>query len=344
MHSRFAIGALLACSLAVTSAQQPCNGYNELCAKPYDSLTYVLTHNSYAFSANPAANQLCGINDQLADGVRALKLSAVKPTNSSSSDAADAIRLCHTSCSILDAGNAKDTLTSITAWVKDNPNEVLTIMWNNLGNFGTSDFNALYEASGIIEYSHVQAYGNLTWPTLQELISSGKRVINFLDLGADQNILPWIMPQFNYVFETPYNNSNETSFSCVIDRPSNPEQPDEMMYVMNHFLYGSLVIEIPQKGSANVTNAASLMKQSKTCTTTFGRQPNFLEVDFYNKGTTLQIAAELNNVTYTGTTLKCDSDSSSGGSSSTTSTSDATNTQGSRVAMLLFIAVAVLVL
>lgn len=77
------------------------------------------------------------------------------------------------------------------------------------------------------------------------------------------------------------------------------------MYVMNHFVYGmiplgSLDIEIPQMGSANTTNSkASLLKQAKNCTATFGRQPNFLELDFYNLGDSLEIAATLNNVTYT---------------------------------------------
>lgn len=85
------------------------------------------------------------------------------------------------------------------------------------------------------------------------------------------------------------------------------------MYVMNHFLYGVLTIgtldiEIPQKGTANVTNAeASLLTQAQTCTSTFGRQPNFLELDFFNLGDSLEIAAKLNNVTYTGPAqLQCD--------------------------------------
>lgn len=121
------------------------------------------------------------------------------------------------------------------------------------------------------------------------------------------------MDEFSYVFETPYNNQNESSFSCIIDRPSSPSSPTEMMYVMNHFLYGTLTlgslnIEIPQKGSANTTNAdGSLLTQAKTCSQTFGRQPNFLEVDFYNMGDTLKIAAELNNVTYSNSSaLQCD--------------------------------------
>ncbi|KAI7871703.1 PLC-like phosphodiesterase [Spinellus fusiger] len=349
MYSRLALGAFLASVIAIGNAQQICNGYAELCNKPYNSLTYLLTHNSYAFSANPAANQLCPINSQLADGVRGLKLSAVKPTNATSTVGPNSISLCHTACSILDAGPAINTLSYITQWIQQNPNEVLTIMWNNLGDFRTEHFNALYQASGILDYSYVQPVGSLTWPTLQELITSGKRVINFLDLGADQGELPWLMSQFNYVFETPYNNQNESSFSCVIDRPTNPPTPASMMYVMNHFLYGSLSIgsipiEIPQKGSANVTNADSLLKQSNTCTTTFGRHPNFLEIDFYNKGNTLQIAAQLNNVTYQPKTLQCDSYTSTTGSLNANQKNSASQAQYAHWAMVLLVVAGTLIL
>jgi hypothetical protein len=120
------------------------------------------------------------------------------------------------------------------------------------------------------------------------------------------------MREWDFVFETPYDNHNESSFKCTIDRPIQPDNPTKVMYVVNHFLYGTLtlgstVIEIPQKGTANVTNGAtSLLKQATTCSQTFGRQPNFLEVDFFNKGNALAIAAQLNNVTYTATSLQCD--------------------------------------
>lgn len=105
------------------------------------------------------------------------------------------------------------------------------------------------------------------------------------------------------------------------------------MYVMNHFLYGTLtlgttVIEIPQKGTSNVTNSdSSLLKQAQTCTQTFGRQPNFLEIDFFNKGDALKIAAQLNNVTYTAPSeLQCDIyETTAASTQSGSSSSEATN-------------------
>lgn len=182
-------GAFLGTALSFVAAQQQCNGHAEFCSKRYSELTYVLTHNSYAYTENPASTQMCDISAQLADGVRGLKLSALK-TNSSSSD--NTIHLCHTSCSILDAGPAVNTLSAITSWVKDNPNDILTIFWNNPNyDFHASDFVDPYTQSGLVNYSYIQSPYNTTWPTLQEIIASGKRVINFLDVNADQKNVPW---------------------------------------------------------------------------------------------------------------------------------------------------------
>ncbi|KAI8333118.1 PLC-like phosphodiesterase [Chlamydoabsidia padenii] len=336
MYSTLTLGAfiatLLAAATTTVSAQQACNGYSQLCSVPYHQVSTIVTHNSYGYAANPAANQACSVSTQLDDGVRGLKLSAVLPANLTDSDPANNIHLCHTSCTILDAGPAKDTLSEIGTWLKNNPNEVVTIMWNTPNNqaFKPTDFNAMYQAAGLLDYTYTQPVGNLTWPTLQEMISSGKRLVSFTDLGADQSQVPWLLSEFNYVFETPYNNNDESSFTCKIDRPSDPSNPDSMMYVMNHFLYGTLnlggtAIEIPQKGKANITNAASLSTQAQECQTAFGRHPTFLEVDFYNYGNTLQIAAQLNNVTYNNITLKCNQQASSGNGGSTSSADSSTH-------------------
>lgn len=335
--SLFIVAAITVTTTVVNAQeQQKCNGFAEYCNKQYNTLTYIMTHNSYGFTANPASNQLCPTNTQLDDGVRGLKLSAIKPNNATTpGSASDSIYLCHTSCTLLNAGPAVNTLNTVATWVKNNPNEVITIMWNNLGGFEPAAFEAAYNASGIMDYVHVQNSNNYTWPTLGEMIASGKRVVNFLDEGASPSTYPWLMREWDYVFETPYDNHNETQFSCVIDRPAEPNSPTEYMYVMNHFLYGTLpigttIIEIPQKGTANVTNSeTSLLKQAKTCTETFGRQPNFLEIDFYNKGTSLQIAAQLNNVTYIAPNeLQCDiyannaANNPSGGPSSSAETNN----------------------
>ncbi|KAI9247030.1 PLC-like phosphodiesterase [Sporodiniella umbellata] len=334
----------LAVVFSMAACQQLCNGYAEYCNKPYNTISQLVTHNSYGYVSNPAANQLCPITTQLEDGVRGIKLSAIKAPNATAETmgSVDSIYLCHTSCIILNAGPAVETLRSIKEWVVNHPNEVVTIMWSNVDQFEGDAFAAIYQASGILDYSYQQPMKNLTWPTLGEIIASGKRIITFADTYV-QDKYPWLLTEFNYMFETSYENFNESSFSCTMDRPQEPDYPNSVMYVMNHFLYGSLQlgslpIQIPQKGRASVTNGNdSLLKQARHCTATFGRQPNFLEVDFYNLGNALQITAELNNVTYSSLpSLKCDAYTAQIAGSPSTDSSEAIQTISvSSVSLLL---------
>jgi hypothetical protein len=177
-------GLLVLATMAV--AQQACNGDPTLCSMPYNQVSYLTTHNSYAYTSNVGQNQHYNIRTQLNDGVRGLKLSALKSQNYTG------VELCHSSCGLLDAGTAHDTLNIIADWLKNNPNEVVTIMWNNGGNFQATDLQAEYQqASGINDYLFVQPQSNWTWPTLSDMISSGKRLVSFMDVGADQNNVSW---------------------------------------------------------------------------------------------------------------------------------------------------------
>jgi hypothetical protein len=48
----------------------------------------------------------------------------------------------------------------------------------------------VYKTAGVSDYLYTQASGTTTWPTLAEMISSGKRLVNFVDSGADASV-PW---------------------------------------------------------------------------------------------------------------------------------------------------------
>ncbi|KAG2179578.1 hypothetical protein INT44_006425 [Umbelopsis vinacea] len=328
----------------VAVAQQACNGDASLCNKPYNQVSYLITHNSYASMPNVAQNQHYDVNTQLKDGIRGLKLSALKSHNNSG------VELCHGSCAILDAGPAHDTLNTIASWLNDNPSEVVSIMWNNLGNFKATELQAEYQqVSGIMDLLYVQPANNLTWPTLSDMISSGKRLVNYMDVGADQYQVPWLHDQFSYIFETPYENHNDSQFNCQIDRPQDPTNTEEMMYVMNHFLYGSLKIgnlpiELPQPSITNDTNGQALNNHADNCTTVFQRPPNFIEVDFYESGTTFQVLDKLNNITYTPKTLGDGSNNQKSVNETSSGTDSFGETALDTAAALAFVAIAITIL
>ncbi|KAF8961690.1 hypothetical protein BGZ46_001305 [Entomortierella lignicola] len=286
---------LSSCLLQRTEAQQLCNGYAGLCSKTYDVVTYATTHNAYSYTPPGALalNQDNNIPIQLGDGIRALMLDAYQSNNTND------IELCHTSCSLLDAGPLSKVLAQIKTFMDTNPNEVITIFWENAGSLPASQFDTVYTNAGLSSYLYTQTAGNKTWPTLAEMISSGKRLVNYIDHGADSSV-PWLMNEYSYIFETPYQISKGDEYPCTVDRPLNQRQ---QMYVLNHFLSGNITIggqtfDLPQPGVAATTNGPDLITHVNDCQKTFAQNPSFLAVDFYEKGSILPTVAQLNGVTW----------------------------------------------
>ena len=118
------------------------------------------------------------------------------------------------------------------------------------------------------------------------MISSGKRVVIFLDAGANPATVNYILPEFTYMWETPFDQTDPT-FPCTVDRPAaiKGQFPTGRLSVINHFLDTQLTegVLIPDVPALNVTNAVSgagsLGAQIDSCAAFLGRYPNFLLVD-----------------------------------------------------------------
>lgn len=243
-----------------------------------------------------------------------VQLATQKPNSTS------AIRLCHTSCDLLDVGTLETYLKTVKAWLDNNPYEVIAIiMGNNNGQttrIPATDFIAPFQDSGIMKYLWTPPSSSLNvtdWPTLAEMILKNKRVVVTVDYGSDQNQVPWLLNQYNYGWETPFS-PTDPSFPCTADRPPNQAEAisRERMYMMNH----NLNIEISLSGMDGILIPAySLLSQVnaetgngsvglavQNCETMWGRPPNYILVDYYNfgnfNGSVFKVAAEANNVTY----------------------------------------------
>ena len=109
----------------------------------------------------------------------------------------------------------------------------------------------------------------------------------FLDAGADASI-PYILDEFTYFFETPYDTTDPTFPQCTIDRPPGATA-DGRMYIVNHFLDVSIGgIDVPDREALNTTNAAtgtgSIGAQADLCIGFYGRAPVGVLVDFFDQG------------------------------------------------------------
>ncbi|KAI0331207.1 PLC-like phosphodiesterase [Cubamyces sp. BRFM 1775] len=277
-----------------------CNGHAELCNRSYGNVTFLGAHDSFAFSDDPLAlarDQEVDIPSQLGLGVRLLQAQAHVNDG--------VLHFCHTSCLLFDGGTVEDYLNKVHDFLTANPNEVLTLLFTNPEGASLPDlWDPPFQASGIADLAYVPPsipVKQSDWPTLGELIDSGKRVIVFLDAGADTDrSVPYILPEFQMVWETPFSVTDPT-FPCSVDRISGPLATTDHMYMINHSLNKNLLdsgIIVSDPKDAPTTNSVSSITANAAGCEQFsaGRAPNFVLLDFVNLGQGLDAVNQLNGL------------------------------------------------
>jgi hypothetical protein len=298
------VAASLSSATTIQTRATICNGHAELCSKSYSGVSYVGTHNSYAFgSDNLAASQDYDVTQQLDDGVRALTVQAHKSS--------DGVHLCHTTCLLYDAGFIVTYLKKLQAWLVANPTEVVTLVIVNIDNLPAATYAQGYQAAGLVELAYVPPQASMVladWPTLGAMIDSGKRLVTFMDHQADFGTVPYIIDEFPNMWETPFD-VMEQSFPCDVNRTAGATDPSNKMYLINHYLYEAVTIVGvstlgPAKSKLEITNGVSgpgsLGAEVDTCVAAHKNPPNILLVDYYSygEGSVFQVAASINGVTY----------------------------------------------
>ncbi|KAJ5309469.1 uncharacterized protein N7443_001930 [Penicillium atrosanguineum] len=280
------------------TAATTCNGRTEYCTRSYSNITFMGSHDSPFVGELPQQNQNINIQAQLDMGIRFLQAQthhAILDTN--------VLELCHTSCWLEDAGTLEAFLVKVKTWLDDNPNEVVTMLLTNGDSVAITEFGDTFASSGIDSYAFVPSSSPDTlaissWPTLGDLISSGKRLVVFLDYGADTSKVDYILEEFDYYFETPYDVTNSSFPDCSINRPAGASASGRM-YIVNHFLDVDILgVLIPDREHAAITNAAtgegSLGAQAVECEALYDRAPNAMLADFVDKGGVINAQNALN--------------------------------------------------
>ncbi|GAW19285.1 hypothetical protein ANO14919_087710 [Xylariales sp. No.14919] len=308
--------AALTSSLSASSASASststvaCNNSPDLCSRSYSNITHMGAHDS-AFlrdastSNSIAGNQYYNATVALDAGIRLLQAQV--------HDSNGTIELCHTSCSLLDAGSLQDWLVKIKSWMDDNPNEVVTLLIVNSDNKDVEDFGSVFEASGISEYGYTPS-GN-EWPTLQSMINAKTRLVTLIASISTSSTYSYLLPEWDYVFETAYDVTSLSGFNCTLDRPTSQSSASSalsagLLPLMNHFAYSSLTasIEIPDVDNIGTTNSPStsatgaLGLHAENCRSQWGYIPTFVLVDFFDQGPSIKTADVMNGITAVGRT------------------------------------------
>ncbi|KAH8700614.1 PLC-like phosphodiesterase [Talaromyces proteolyticus] len=288
--------ALLSAAALAPFAAAQCNGRSEYCDRSYSNITFIGAHDSPFVGSGLSDNQNLNITAQLEFGIRFLQGQTHKNDDGT-------LDMCHTSCILEDAGSLSDFLGTVKTWLDANPNEVVTLLVTNGDNLAIDDFASSFNSSGIQPYLYIPPTSPDVlpinqWPTLQDLINNGTRAIAFLDYGANMSSVPYILDEFQYYFETPFDVTDPSFSNCSIDRPAGAS-PDSLMYIVNHFLDVDILgAKVPDRDAAGTTNAASgngsIGAQAASCDSQYDRLPNVLLVDFTDKGAVIDAQNALN--------------------------------------------------
>jgi len=267
-------------------AQRYCNGYENYCNKSYKDVAFAVTHNSYAVGSSYSANQDLPIEQQLSDGIRGLMLD-VYPYEDGT------IHLCHTKCSnpmYLDAGNAVEILQTITNFIQQNPNEVITIFIENYnGNIPAYQISEIFTSSGLIKYVYTPTTPG-EWPTLGEMIDAQQNVVVFTDKLFDP-AYPWYLSLDEYVTYTNYVSLQNEDWNCDIYGGSGN------LLLLYHMKHVQILDKgyIPDTTIIDKTNSFDVINEhAQHCS----KRVSFVAVDYYNHGDIMEYITLLNGNSY----------------------------------------------
>ena len=182
---------------------------------------------------------------------------------------------CHTTCDLLNAGTWQSELETLANWLHNHPYDVVTFLIVNSDFTTVENYVSAIQDSGLAPYLYEPEYvpqHRDQWPTLGQMILTGKRAVLFMDYNANQTSVPYILDEFSHMWETPFSPTNQ-SFPCSQQRPpglSEEDARDRYMYLANHNLntavsVGALLgtggddsILIPNTAEMNETNGAQV--------------------------------------------------------------------------------------
>ncbi|KAG5642802.1 hypothetical protein DXG03_002107 [Asterophora parasitica] len=198
---------------------------------------------------------------------------------------------------LFDGGTVEDYLKRVKVWLDANPSEVLTLIFTNPERVSIPDtWKPVFDNSGITPFVYVPPSRPLrrdNWPTLGQMIDSGKRVVVFLDEGAEGSAgapVDFILPQFDMVWEDPFSPTNK-NFPCRVDRIRGPLNTDEHLSPINHNHNTNIIpigdgVLISNRLEAPTTNSVnSIVAHANGCAPFASRRaPNFVLLDWVNVG------------------------------------------------------------
>ncbi len=191
--------------------------------------------------------------------------------------------LCHTLCE-LGATEMQSEMAGVKQWLDAHPREVVTIFVQDT--VTPADTAKVLERTGLADMAYVHRTGE-PWPTLGQMIDSGKRVLVLMENEGGGEPYPYIHAGFDLVADTGFTYATVDDFDCAPNRgPTEPE-----LFMVNHWLSGfTTLVSSAQK--ANTEDV--LADRVRNCRDEREHIPNFVAVNWYDQGDLFEVVDQLN--------------------------------------------------
>jgi hypothetical protein len=308
---------------AAVQAAGACNGAAALCDRPLNQVTFAGAHNAMSAADIPGwmfPQHERGVAAQLTDGIRAFLIDVHygRPAGTSVVTDLDAevasrakieeavgpegveaalrirsrfaggdlgqrgLYLCHGFCE-LGAQPLGPWLATLADFLVQHPDEVVQLV---IEDYVTPvDLAAEFDRAGLSGLVY-RGTGREPWPTLRTLIDTRQRVIVMTESGRDG--VPWILPAFEIMQETPYKFRNPSEMTCDANRGGTQGR----LFQINNWIDTT---PAPKPSNAALVNAHdALLARARRCQEERGLKPTILAVDFYRTGDVVGVARALN--------------------------------------------------
>jgi hypothetical protein len=318
-----AIALLRPAAPVIASAAGLCNGSAELCDRPLNEATFAGAHNAMSAADVPGwmfPQHERGLTAQLTDGIRAFLIDvhygrpaasavvtdldaettsrakieeAVGPegveaalrirTRFAGGDlGARGIYLCHGFCE-LGAQPLGPWLATLADFLAQHPDEVVVLVIEDYVSPG--DLAGEFEKAGLADQVY-RGSGRAPWASLRTLIDTRQRVVVMTESGRPG--VPWLLPAFEVMQETPYKFRNPSELSCAANRGGTQGS----LLLVNNWIDTT---PAPKPSNAALVNAHdALLARARLCWDERRVKPTILAVDFYRTGDVVGVARAMN--------------------------------------------------
>lgn len=267
-HLNFVFILLFLCISLVGFTQ--CTENPSLCDKPYNEIAFLTTHNAFNAAENNfnLPNQHYSITRQLNEGVRALMIDVYNQFGS--------IVVYH-GVPVLGVRNFSDVLNEIKTFLDQNPSEIVTLIIEN--HASADDIESSLNATNLLDLCYSKL-PNTNWPTLNELIQLGKRIVVFSEKDDASLTQTWYHYVWDFAVETEFSVHNPADFVNDYNRGDAIND----LFIFNHFISDATTGTGSESNAGIVNEETFLKNRINGHFAEMHKYPNFITLDFYDLG------------------------------------------------------------